>query len=376
MSEYTYSYTPGLKIQRVAVIRKTRTLPLPGEVLVNNGEKVSFNTIIARTLLPGAVHNINVALQLGVDPKNVSNYITKKVGDIVEEDEVIAKYTLFGGLLKRYVKSPFRGTLENISEVTGQVSIRGMPIPVEVNSYIPGEVVEVIPKFGATIETKGAFIQGIFGIGGENHGEIELLVKSPDETITESLVKQRHKGKVVVGGSLITGEALKKAKDIGVSGIITGGIMERDLIDYLGFEIGVAITGDEEGPTLIITEGFGNMNMHKTTFNILKLFEGYECAVSGTTQIRAGVIRPEIIIPHNLPLESVDYDKELSKGIHVGTPVRIIRNPYFGKIGKVIELPIELERIETESHVRVVRVKLEDGETVTVPRANIEIIEA
>jgi len=58
-----------------------------------------------------------------------------------------------------------------------------------------------------------------------------------------------------------------------------------------------------------------------------------------------------------------------------GTQVRIIRDPYFGIIGRVSNLPVELQTVETESKVRVVEVELEDKQRVIVPRANVEIIE-
>ncbi len=57
-----------------------------------------------------------------------------------------------------------------------------------------------------------------------------------------------------------------------------------------------------------------------------------------------------------------------------GTPVRVIREPYFGKIGTVKSLPVHLQEIETMSHVRVVEIILDEGEVI-VPRANVEIIE-
>ena len=38
-------------------------------------------------------------------------------------------------------------------------------------------------------------------------------------------------------------------------------------------------------------------------------------------------------------------------------------------------LPVELQQLESESMVRVVNIELEDGRVVTVPRANVEIIE-
>jgi len=101
--------------------------------------------------------------------------------------------------------------------------------------------------------------------------------------------------------------------------------------------------------------------------------------VKGATQIRAGVMRPEIIIPHEvIPNESREQasGEELAVGVVPGTPVRIIMQPYFGAIGKVVSLPVEKRRFEdTEDNLRVFEVEIEDGRKVFVARANVEIIE-
>ncbi|MCX6654408.1 MAG: hypothetical protein NTY03_04720, partial [Candidatus Bathyarchaeota archaeon] len=94
---------------------------------------------------------------------------------------------------------------------------------------------------------------------------------------------------------------------------------------------------------------------------------------SGVTQIRAGVIRPEVIIPHE-DLDGEVSEEEISGGMKHGTPVRVIREPYFGSIGKIVGLPPELYISETESKVRIAEVEV-DGRVVKVPRANLEIIE-
>ena len=58
----------------------------------------------------------------------------------------------------------------------------------------------------------------------------------------------------------------------------------------------------------------------------------------------------------------------------VGTPIRVIREPYFGRLGLVTELPAQLVVLESGTEVRVLRAKLDDSEEVTVPRANVEIM--
>lgn len=374
-AESIYAYTPGLKVKKAMKILKVRRLPLPGEVLVKQGEEVSFDTIIARTYSPGEPFLVRIWNTLGVEPEEIGEYMKKKQGDHVKKGEILAGYTGFFGLVKKECLSPINGFIENISLITGQAIIRKEPIPIEVKAYVPGRVIEILPKQGAIIEANAAFIQGIFGFGGETHGELKIIAESPKDVISADLIKDDHKDKILVGGSLITSEALKKAVKVDVKGVVTGSIMDKDMTDFLGYEIGVAITGEEEvGTTFIITEGLGEMTMSQRTFNLLKSFDGYQASVSGATQIRAGVIRPEIIIPHNIAPE-YETGGELASGMIVGTLVRIIREPFFGEIGEVSSLPIEKQKIETESDVRVLEVTLEDGRRVTIPRANVEIIE-
>jgi hypothetical protein len=369
-----HAYTPGLKVKRALVIEKLRRLPIPGEVLNKVGDKVNYDAKVARTEISGEPEIVKVAMSLGVEAEDISRYMLKKVGDKVKQGENIAFYTALFGLMKKNVPSPRDGTVESVSEVTGQVIIRGAPIPIEIDAYLPGTIVNVIPREGVVVQTHGAFIQGIFGIGGEVHGEIKMVTDMNDIIVTPEMIGADCKGKVLIGGSLVTLEAMKKAAEVGVSAVVVGGVRHQDLTTFTGQEIGVAITGQEEvGFTLIITEGFGKMNMSATTFKLLKSFEGYLACVNGATQIRAGVLRPELIIPHEEKLE--EKGDTFALGMIPGTPVRIIRQPYFGAIGVVDTLPVELKAMESESMVRVLTVKLHDGSIASVPRANVEIIE-
>jgi len=373
-----HAYTPGLKVKRFTIVSKTRRLPIPGEVLAKEGDTVTHDQVVARTQVPGDIHLINVANALGVDPEEVSPFMLKKLKEQVTKNELIAKRTSFFGLFKSFVYAPSDGTIELISEVTGQVALREPYVPVEITAYIPGRVVHVMPRQGVTIRTPAALVQGIFGVGGEAHANLKMVANTPDEVLTPKKIDSSCEGKVLVGGSLVTGEALSKAAKTGVKGIVVGGVEDEDLIKFLGYEIGVAITGQEEvGTTLIITEGFGKMKMPHRTFSLLKSFDGREASINGATQIRAGVIRPEIVIAlKDTEVKGlVEEGEETSGGMAPGTPIRVIRDPYFGAIGRVASLPVELQVVETESDVRVVEIELEDGRRAIVPRANVEIIE-
>ena len=57
--------------------------------------------------------------------------------------------------------------------------VREPPIPVEVNAYVRGRVVEELPGEGVVVEATGALLQGIFGVGGETWGALAMAVDSP-----------------------------------------------------------------------------------------------------------------------------------------------------------------------------------------------------
>ena len=61
--------------------------------------------------------------------------------------------------------------------------------------------------------------------------------------------------------------------------------------------------------------------------------------------------------------------------LSMGRSVRIIRDPYFGVIGSVSGLPSEPQVLGSGSKARVLEVVLDSGESVVIPRANVELIE-
>lgn len=370
-----YAYTPGLKVTKSIKIKKERILPLSGTVLVKEGERVTFDTIVAQAFIPGEPEILNAAPKLNVQKPRLSEYMLKQVGDKIVEGEIIAQNIYFFGLMKKYVYAPFDGTVETISKYSGRVIVRGSPIPIDVKAYVPGTIIEVIPGQGVIIETTASFIQGIFGIGGESFGEIHMITETENEIITGDMITSEHAGKILVGGSIVTADAMKKANELGVVGIVTGGISSKDLTEFIGYEIGVAITGEEEiNITIIATESFGEMPMARHTFEMLKELEGQMASIDGSTQIRAGVVRPEIMVPHLEEVEAVLSEESLDAGMTSGTRIRAIRAPYFGKLGKVVGLPTGLQQLETESKARVMEVEFDDGMRAIVPRANVELI--
>ncbi|NLN85073.1 MAG: hypothetical protein GX135_03070 [Candidatus Cloacimonetes bacterium] len=372
------AYSAGLTVTENIILRKERILPLKGKVLVKKGDHVKAEDVVAETLLPGKVLPFNLANKLGVTPAQLENFIKIEPGQQIDKTTILAetKGFLGTGLFKNEVRSPVEGEVESISAVTGQVLLREPRVPIQVKAFIDGIVTEVIEDEGVVIENKSAYIQGIFGIGGETVGEIKTLAPAPEAVISASDIGENCAGKVIVTGAFASLEVIEAARANGVKAIITGGIDDQDIKQILGHDIGVAITGHENiGLTILVTEGFGKINMARKTFDLLKQFDGHKCSIHGKTQIRAGVIRPEIIIPLKFDEKELVVDEAAMPTLEIGTLIRVIRQPNFGRIAKVTALPEELTKVESETLVRILEAQFEDGTKMVLPRANVEVIE-
>ncbi|MGI6198997.1 MAG: hypothetical protein ACOYIS_07750, partial [Candidatus Cloacimonadaceae bacterium] len=232
------AYSAGLTVTDNIILRKERVLPLKGEVLVQKGDKVKAEDVVAQTLLPGKVVPFNLANKLGVTPTQLANFIKVQPGQQITTETVLAENKgLFGtGLFKSVVHSPVNGEIESISAVTGQVLLREPRIPVQVKAFIDGVVTDVIPEEGVIVENKSAYIQGIFGVGDETVGELKVIAKSPSDEIGVSQIDDSCKGKVIVTGACVSYEVIEAARKHGVAAIITGGIDDQDIKRLLGYD--------------------------------------------------------------------------------------------------------------------------------------------
>ena len=87
------------------------------------------------------------------------------------------------------------------------------------------------------------------------------------------------------------------------------------------------------------------------------------------------MIRPEIVIPLTQEQMTGQHQEiHASEGIQPGSLVRVIRAPYFGRMGRVTGLPPELQKMESETMVRVAEVEIDDKKMI-IPRANLEMVE-
>lgn len=315
---------------------------------------------------------VPVARQLDVWPATIRMYMRYREGDEVKQGAALADSV--GVASVDYSYAPVSGIIEKIDTRTGVVTIVRPARPTLVEAYLTGRVDALIPEYGAMVSCEAGYIQGVFGVGFETYGYLRVISSSPEDTVDEDDLTGELRDQVLVAGAYITLGAVRKAAAAGARGIICGGMDHLDLVGYVGQEIGVGITGQEDVPmTLILMEGFGKLAMRTSVFEALAALAGRQASINGATQIRAGAIRPEIIVPFPGHEAAAEARAPVDEDLRPGQPIRIISDPHFGEMGVVVDLPREAHRVETEANVPVVRVRLPSGEEAIVPRANVEV---
>lgn len=376
------AYTPALQVVEKTRLERVRELPLPGKALVTIGQVVEAATPVLVAELPGDLIILRLAERMGFLPQDVLKNLRVQVGSAVKRGQLLCEIKSFFGLFTSSFNSPTEGKVEFVLEHNAHVGIRLASIPFSVPAYIKGRVSAIEEGKRVTVETEGALIQGIFGVGGERQGTLCALPCNPDEIITvkrlrelkQNLVGVTFAHSILVGGAQFDREALEEAAYERVAGVITGSIDAPTLGSFVGYEIGVSVTGDEKVPfTLIVTEGFGCLPLSDRVRDLAKTLHGRNASINGATQVRAGATRPEAIVPEKSIHQGDQFEPE-PKSLEVGAPIRCIRVPFFGKFGEIVELPHEPVEIESGAKVRVLRARLADGSVVTVPRANVELL--
>lgn len=371
---------PSLTIERRTKLVRTRELPVPGNATVKVGDHVSPDVVVTQGEIPGEIVVVNPVDELGMPFAALKDAYRVRLQESVNAGAVLVSAKFFFGLVKSEVSAPVTGTVAFITSDQGRIGIQIPPTKAERIAYCGGRVVG-IDKLGAVeLETEATLIQGIFGVGGERVGRIHKLPVAVDHIIDLKDLPADCSNLILVGGMGPADGVLEEAQRRGAVGFVCGSITSSILRRFVGEEIGVAVTGDEDVTmSLVITEGFGKIPMSQRVFDVLGARHGSLGGINGTTQVRAGAVRPEVVVPFDEEQRAVlgPADSGNDRGLpllEIGRRVRIIRYPLFGALGVVVGLPEELTVIETGAALRVTRITLDDGREVVVPRSNIELL--
>ena len=74
--------------------------------------------------MPGEVIPVNISNLLSLPPKDIPECMSVKVGDKINVEDTLAETKGIFGLFKNSCQSKYAGTVETISEITGQDYIK------------------------------------------------------------------------------------------------------------------------------------------------------------------------------------------------------------------------------------------------------------
>jgi hypothetical protein len=155
--------------------------------------------------------------------------------------------------------------------------------------------------------------------------------------------------------------ALLRAAEVKVKGIVVGGIHASlaELAPKLPFPV-------------VITEGLGHIPMAGVIFDLLRANEGEEASLSGQMDDHGEPIRPEVVIFSAARHDVIPAanDSQLKEGV----TVRIVREPYIGKVGTVKALPRNVRVVDSGLVLLGAEVDLHSGDAIFVPINNLELI--
>ncbi|MGI8586774.1 MAG: hypothetical protein ACR2M0_03685 [Chloroflexia bacterium] len=353
------------------MVRKRRVLPVQGDVLVGSGARLDPDDVVARANILGTPITVDVADALGVRPKALK----LPPGERVAEGDILAERRMVLGK-RLQARSPISGTYNGYDPATGLASVTPDAVNLEARAWIRGIVAEEIPYRGVVIETPAALVRGIVGIGGEQHGALQVAVGGPTSELLPDQITAVLSHAVVLGGGTITAAALQRAVENNVRAIIVGSIPDAELRAFLGYPNGLHIWSAEQPPplTLIVVDGFGRLPMNARAWELLTSFNGQEVAVDGTTCLRDGLARPEVIVPLSGAKDTAPYETT-APPLAVRSLVRLIAPPYLGRIARVTALSQGRQALPSGLTAHAAAIQLPDKTTVWVPITNLEVLE-
>ena len=347
---------PVLHIIGLTSIVRERLLPIPGMVLARLNQKVTPSDVVAEVNWAREHVLLDVARALRISPNAADRIIKCKVDDRLVAGAEVAVGT---GLFPRSVTAPREGRVVAVG--AGQVLMEAGETKIELRAGIPGVVVEIVPNRGVVIQTAGGLVQGVWGNGRIDSGQLVNVIDKDDGVLTTGRLDVSLRGSVLLAGMVKDAETLKTAAELPVRGLILSSLAPS-LIQ----------TAREMRYPIMVTDGIGNLPMNSAAFKLLSTNAKRDVTVNAEAYDRYSGARPEAIIP--LPIASDPPDSHEVETFAPGLQVRMRRPPALGMIGSITALKPGLTMLPSGLRARAADVKLENGETVVVPLVNLEVV--
>lgn len=348
--------SPLVHYHERTLITRTRSLAGLGRVMVRKGQFVRATDGIAQDLIRPDHLLLDISRGLGLPAEQADRALQCKIGALLLRGDLIAGPV---GLTRRVVRAPQSGRV--VMAGGGRVLLELTSEPASVLAGLPGEVCELLPDRGAVVRTTGALVQAVWGNGKIAQGVLQELCSEPSEDLSLQNLLKAQPGVVGLASHCQEPNVFTHSKSRQVGGLVLASL-DPDLIPAA-----------QAAPyAVLVVEGFGKHPYNPLVSRILTAAAGREIALNAEAWDRLRGLRPEAVIP--LPGNGDESEPPEADLFTPGQQVRVVRAPYFGWLG-ILEDLCGPSRMPNGIVTEAAEVRFADGKLVTLPLANLEIIE-
>lgn len=349
-------FAPVTHALAMATIRRERILPIPGRVLVRKGQNVSASDVVAETIVAPQHKLYDVARALGVSASQAVLYIQCSAGMQVASGDIIAGPV---GMTKRVLRAPQDGRV--LAVENGQILMQVESPAYGLKAGLTGTVSDILDDQGVIVEATGALIQGVWGNGKIDYGLLNVVASRPDDRLRSDHLDVSMRGTIIFSSYLDDPDVLKTAAGLPLRGLILGCIS----VELIPHALAASFP-------IVVIEGWGRRLLNVNAQRILTSAERREVALNAEGWDRRTGRRPEIVI--TLPTTGENLVPKDVTSFEPGEQVHLFRAPYAGNVGTIMKLLPGFTRLPSGISTRAAQIRLENGEDVVVPLANLEVM--